>query len=341
MTTGRRKRATIELGHDAFLDIVANLVGILIILVVVMGTQSHRLVEEVREQAEAIEEVSDDQLAELTQEHMRAVAAQADSRRFERQISEYDSRIEAIDRQRSELLDLLAIAEEAWEENQSQIDAAVLDAAKRNRQHEALSEQLTQIRGQQQSLENQSSPVQAVAHLPTPMAKTVFGDELHFRLEGNRLAVVPLERLMEEIKTDLRRNLQSSRLGELTSAVGPIRGFVAEYAMVKDQALTNRGGGIGMTTRGQLVGMAIKPLGTPSGQPIENVLAGSSELDVELAGRDPNTTTITVWVYPDSYGSFRRLKEHLYARGFATAARPLETGRPITGGPQGSRSIAQ
>ena len=34
----RKKRAVLELGHDAFLDIVANLVGILIILVVVLGS---------------------------------------------------------------------------------------------------------------------------------------------------------------------------------------------------------------------------------------------------------------------------------------------------------------
>lgn len=36
MSQGKRKRSALELGHDAFLDIVANLVGILIILVVVL-----------------------------------------------------------------------------------------------------------------------------------------------------------------------------------------------------------------------------------------------------------------------------------------------------------------
>ena len=36
----RKKRTKLEMGHDAFLDIVANLVGILIILVVILGTQS-------------------------------------------------------------------------------------------------------------------------------------------------------------------------------------------------------------------------------------------------------------------------------------------------------------
>ena len=41
-----RRRTTLEMGHDAFLDIVANLVGILIILVVVLGSQSHSTMEE-------------------------------------------------------------------------------------------------------------------------------------------------------------------------------------------------------------------------------------------------------------------------------------------------------
>ena len=41
---------------------------------------------------------------------------------------------------------------------------------------------------------------------------------------------------------------------------------------------------------------------------IEKVLRNSSELDVELAGRNPNSTTITVWVYPDSFAAFARTR---------------------------------
>jgi hypothetical protein len=96
-----------------------------------------------------------------------------------------------------------------------------------------------------------------------------------------------------------------------------------------------------MATRIQLVGMKLEPLSEPHGQPIQNVLAQSSELDIELAGRDPGTTSITVWVYPDSFAAFRHLKEHLYAKGFATAARPLPMDRAITGSPHGTRSRAQ
>ena len=109
----------------------------------------------------------------------------------------------------------------------------------------------------------------------------------------------------------------------------------------KNRAMVSRGGQVQMATRIQLVGMTVEPLNEPHGQTIEQVLSNSSELDVELAGRDPNATTITVWVYPDSFAAFRQLKEHLYARGFATAARPLPMGHAISGGPQGSRSNAQ
>jgi hypothetical protein len=58
----------------------------------------------------------------------------------------------------------------------------------------------------------------------------------------------------------------------------------------------------------------------------------------ELNSQD---TTITVWTYPDSYPEFRQLKEHLYQRGFLSAARPLPHGHPIGGSPHGSKSAAQ
>ena len=173
------------------------------------------------------------------------------------------------------------------------------------------------------------------------MAKTVFGDEIHFRLKENRLSVVPVEKLIEEIRRDFERVVSRSRDGRMDAAVGPIRGYVARYAMDKDREMISRSGQLQMATRVQLVGMTVEPLEEPYGQPIRKVLAGSSELDIELAGRDPGSTTITVWVYPDSFAAFRKLKEHLYARGFATAARPLPIGHAISGGPQGTRSNAQ
>ena len=87
--------------------------------------------------------------------------------------------------------------------------------------------------------------------------------------------------------------------------------------------------------------MSVQPMSEPHGQPVGDVIRNPQILDVELAGRDKGTTTVTVWVYPKSFAAFRQLKELLYKKGYSTAARPLPEGRKITGGPGGSRSRAQ
>lgn len=345
MSQSGRRRSTIELGHDAFLDIVANLVGILIILVVVLGTQSTAVIEQINEQIEdevaEIDYASDQQLATLKKQAIRAAAAQADSDRFEKMVKQYDAKIAARKQERDFLMDMVAEAEAAWETKKLELDQETTRNARLQTEFNAAQSELQKLEGERKRLEDQPDPVVAVEHLPTPMAKTVFGDELHFRLKDNRLSVVPIEKLIGEIRRDFERIAPRSREGRMDAAVGPIRGYVARYELDKNREMVSRGGQIQMATRIQLVGMIVEPLEEPYGQPMQKVLAGSSELDIELAGRDPGSTTITVWVYPDSFAAFRSLKEHLYAKGFATAARPLPFGHSISGGPQGSRSSAQ
>lgn len=65
MSGSRKRRTTLELGHDAFLDIVANLVGILIILVVVLGTQSKQVIDEIHHAETQEPRASEPQLASL------------------------------------------------------------------------------------------------------------------------------------------------------------------------------------------------------------------------------------------------------------------------------------
>jgi hypothetical protein len=346
MSQHRKKRSMLEMGHDAFLDIVANLVGILIILVVILGAQSTAVIEEMQDQVEQEYEddsrlASEEQITELATHSMRAASAQADSTRLENTIREYDAKIQRREQQRALMLDLLAQVETAWEDKKKEFDEQAVQNAHRVTELKSAQKQLEQLVGARQHLENQPAPVVAIDHLPTPMAKTVFGDEIHFRLKGNRLSIVPIKQLLDEIKRDFERMAAGARNGQTEAAVGPIRGFVARYHMDKGREMISRGGQLQMATRIQLTSMIVEPLQTPHGQTLNQILANSSELDVELAGRDPNATTITVWVYPNSFAAFRKLKEHLYARGFATAARPLPLGQEITGGPQGSRSRAQ
>jgi hypothetical protein len=56
---------------------------------------------------------------------------------------------------------------------------------------------------------------------------------------------------------------------------------------------------------------------------------------------NPNRATLTLWVYPDSFGLYRRIREDLSQRGFSVAARPLPEGLAIRGSPMGTQSAAQ
>ena len=336
-----RRRNKLELGHDAFLDIVANLVGILIILVVVLGSQSQTAIKEKKESQEKKDRPSQAQMEQLTQYSMQAASAQADSDRFERRIKQMDLQIDHRKRQRAALMDLLAQAEKLWEEAKKDVDEKTSKLAAQTVAFRKSKEQLGQLQGQRKALENTPDPVVAVEHLPTPMAKTVFGEEIHFRLKDNRLSIVPIAQLIKEIRRDFSRVAASANDGQMDAAVGPVRGYVARYLMQKSRQRVSRGGSINMATRIDLLRMMVEPLSEPHGQPVKEILQNPQVLDVELAGRDPATTTITVWVYPESFASFRGLKEHLYRRGYATAARPMPDGRPITGGPGGARSSAQ
>ncbi|MEM6366038.1 MAG: hypothetical protein AAF745_16535 [Planctomycetota bacterium] len=347
------RRQSIELGHDAFLDIVANLVGILIILVVVLGAQTKQVQtallkseRELKADAQQREDAASapataNQLKSLERSIESARSAMKESLELEAKVNAFDQRIEAARQQRDQLMDLVTVARLAWEDKQSELDADFVMAAKLKSELDEATSKLAELAGVKTELENRKPPTVSVEHLPTPMAKTVFGDELHFRLHQGHLSVVPIEQLLTEMESDLRRTLNSNRQGQKSSSVGPIRGYVAHFDSLHQIGRIAVDGKVTMGKHVRLAQVRFEPLEEPAGQRLDVVLSDSSMLDVELAGRNPETTTITVWVYPDQFAGLRSLREHLYRRGFATAARPLETGSPITGGPGGRKSRSQ
>jgi len=334
----RRKRAVLELNFDSFLDIVANLVGILIILVVIVGAQSRKAVHE-----SAIEQMNRSaEVQQFRDASAQAAAARTAVQRIRGEINRFDGEIQSRQYERNVMLDMLSAAREQWDQQKSQLNRQQQDAATTISTLASKEQRLQELVGERTALESSQSPVVVVEHLPSPMAKTVFGEEVHFRLHQGRLTVVPIDSLIEAIRENFRRAVDGTRPGSNESTIGPIRGYTARYEVERSRAMVQRGGTVSTALRSELTGLVIEPVEENLGEPITQVLtSGRSLLDIELAGRDPATTTVTVWVYPDSFADFRRLKEYLYARGFATAARPLPEGTPISGGPRGSRSAAQ
>lgn len=337
----RRREAVDPPGQDSFLDVVANLVGILIILVVVIGAHA----------GQSWSDQANDQAIETEIESATNVAQQAkdEAGNRERHNLEIEDRIkqeQAIatlrKAERDRILLMVEAARSSLEEELQLQDEEKRADVELARQAQALNSQINDARRKRQALESQDVGPQKLDHLPTPIAKTVFTNELHFRLKNRRLAFVPLNELIEEMRNEWRVKADNLKFAkETVETVGPVNGFRMQYklALVSQTVSTDYGT---MRKEGpEFIGFVMLPISDQLGTPIEEALQVGSEFEQRLARENPKETTVTVWVYPDSYGDFGALKKWLYQRKFLTAGWPLTAESPISGGPNGYRSNAQ
>ena len=329
---------TATAGHDSFLDIVANIVGILIILVMVAGVRVKNFSLNTAEPNELIEQAEkalrDDQgLVDSVRDDVFKISGQLVD-------VERETRVRQVERDR------LAVMVEAGRQNlearRDQLDKASQAGFDLwNRIAEANFE-LGRIQRRQSQLEIAPARPTLVKSYPTPLSKTVDEDEAHFQLRGERVVYIPLDRLVEEFKADARRKIYKLKdLPEFAETVGPEGGFRLRYTMERKMVTPELAAATGLAGQyAQLKRWTLIPVSNDLGETVEEAFAEGSRFHTALARLSPKTT-ITVWTYPDSFAGFRRLKERLYARGFRVAARPLPHGAPITGSPEGTKSAAQ
>jgi len=346
-------------GSDSFLDIVANMVGILIILVMVVGVQAKdAFLAEPISAAQAEEEETDagnepDESSaaalaadlaedELQEKRRKVYALKSEVDQLATTTGEVAEEARSRFELRQQLQQLVVSAEELIQQERSKLDETGQKNFDLRRQLQAARDELEDLSTARIAVENTAAPVVEIKHLPTPMAKTVWGREEHFRLAGGRLVYVPMNDLVDEMKEQARLKLYKlENASEITEIVGPIGGFSMKYRLVRRNVAVNTGGGAAVRQAVDLANFVLVPRSADMGEPVENALAEGSQFRQRLAQFDPNTTTITVWTYPDSFSDFRRVKDALYELGYLTAGRPMPQGHPIGGSPHGSRSGAQ
>jgi hypothetical protein len=315
-------------GQDAFLDVVANLVGILIILVMIVSAhaKSAMIAEETSTARPQVE--SGPSPPELA-------AAEAAAGDVERNMAELEGKIQrqALEvafrqEERGQLQTVVALAEQELAKSRDAMTAE-------DRAEYDLTQELIQSKGELerlgQSLTSVAKPSKTVLqHLPTPMAKTVFGHEMHFRLLGGRLAYVPMNEMIDVMQKDAPVKAQKLRSQPRIEESLPVRdGFGARYSLRREG------------DRIAFEEIYLVDAEENLGEPAEQALQPNSAFRSRLNGHDPKRTTVTVWVYPDSFEHFRKLKAELFKLGFLTAARPLPFGIPIAASPEGNHSTAE
>ena len=337
-------------GSDSFLDIVANMVGIMIILVMVVGVQAKdAFLHPPEPPTAAVAASAVIPETELLAEQKRRAELQEKQRTVFELKSEVDNLAQATAfntgaanaqlNERNQLQELAVAAEHLIQEQLAKLNDEQQADFDIRRQLEAARDELEDLSAAQLAVENTSAPVVQLKHLPTPMAKTVFGHEEHFQLKGGRLVYVPLNQLVEQMKQQAELKVYKLKEApEISETVGPMGGFTMKYGLVRRRVeLTN--GAIREVV--DLDGFVLIPSSPTLGEPVDMALKEGSDFRARLGQFEPNTTTITVWTYPDSFGAFRQVKDTLYELGYLTAGRPMPAGHPIGGSPHGSRSGAQ
>jgi hypothetical protein len=339
----RRSRDTVEApGQDSFLDIVANLVGILIILVMVVGVRTRDAMIRSLTAKAAIADAVPQPTIDVSAAKAAAEDVEANINGLTRKIETQQASVALRRMERDQVHVLITALERQLAQRREQLDDA--DRQKFDMQNNLASarSELEDLRRSRQVVENSAAPTAVIQHLPTPMAKTVFGKEIHFRLLGGRIAYVPWDELVEKLKAEAPQKVWKLKdAPRISETIGPERGFLMKYTLRRAEYKLETKMGTAIQSGVELEQFTLQPVSENLGQPLTQALQPGSDFRQLLDGLDPNRYTITVWVYPDSFEQFRTLKQDLYQRGFLTASRPLPENQPIGGAPTGTRSVAQ
>lgn len=334
--TRRIRRDVDAPGQDSFLDVVANLVGILIILVMIVGTRAKNAIQEAGGVTASIPQV------DVEGPKNAAVAVRQELETMLEKTQQQEIEIAYRRNERDRILMFIKTAENAVEQEAGKLTADQRKAHEVEVQLAAARREQADLKMAREAVERTETPVKVLTHRPTPLAKTVFGKEVHFRLQAGRILYIPVNELVDMFKAEAKEKVwKLKQAPEITDAVGPYRGFQLRYTLKRTTYNLETRTGTAVAQRVELDHFVIVPTEDVRGETLDEAIAQDSEMRSILAGYDPNQTTVTVWVYPDSFEPFRALKEELYKLGYLTASRPMPEGQPISGSPQGTYSTAE
>jgi myosin heavy subunit len=380
----KKKPDQIDFGSDSFLDIIANIVGILIILIVVAGLRVSQAPvrnsesNPVLDQQEIVERVPQEQLSdeitipELDEElpepeivklpkqvkkelETETVILEPDPelkkkiKQLETHLSQFQVKMKKQKKQfqtaslNSQKLKLnLASLSSDRELSVHSFRKSHNQYRKQKRKLNQSQEKIEKLTEKLAELDDVKAPTKNIKHHFSPISKEVHGEELHFRLANNEIAHIPLEQLLEDLKDQIYKQRNwLVKYNQHRGTVGPIKGFSLAYIVRREKltVLDELRAGHGSVR----IGVKEWILNADDNLKSENAKTaldpGSRFMNsIQSAAHD---STLTFWVYPDSYSIYRKIQTFAHQQHFQVAARPLPFGVPIAGSPSGSKSSGQ
>lgn len=353
MNRRRRRPREIPFSFDSFLDIVANVVGVIIrlILVVWVGARSYSAIKEMAlpqpaatDSAAESKSISDPLEAELAAQRrdlarlqeellqqLRSLRfAEGERRQTETTVVEMEAH-----RQRTALA-ARALHEDTTRGEQA-VHVATLSLGELRARHAKLREEMTR-------LERDPIPTKALRYR-APVSQPIHAEQLMFELKHGRITFVDIQALLAEVRhgfEDATRRLRTTR--QVQAIVGPRGAFRLHYTLERERGALDAVGADPALETNFRYGMSewrIEPVPGTRGESVEQALAAGSSFRGIVDALDPRQAVLTLWVYPDSFAAYRRLRDYLHDREIVVAGRPLPDGSAIAASPRGSVSRGQ
>jgi len=312
------------IGNESFPNVVTNTVGILIVLVMVVGVRA-------KQSPVDLESEDDDAKRVVAQLGDDAESIEREVLRLEQQIQAVTLSAQAKYQERGTLAYLLAEHERELDEAKKSLGAENQNSFEVRRELAAAEAELKKLAdAKAEAAKPKKRTSVTIKSYPTPISRTVYGDEVHFQLRHGRLAWAPLTEMAEMCASDVRSKVSRlENVTEISGVVGPRQGFEAQYLVALDD------------TGREVFVLELIPVSEELGERVDEALQPTSRFRAKLSEYAPRQSTVTLWTYGDSFADYARVKELLYGMGYRVAARPLPDGQNIGGSSMGTHSSAQ
>lgn len=344
----RPSRDKIVFGFDSFLDVVANVIGIILRLMLVawVGARSYtaalKFVEEtphVEAPVLPVPKSSDDPV------HAEIARVRDDLEEARRRLHEKLGLAEKSGRAAQTVERDLALLMAQNKELDRQVQQLETELAVRGKsvQLVALSAEELRRRGQlllAQIKSLEKTPLEKKSlHYHAPVSRLVEGDELFFECRNGRVTFIDLPAFLHEVQAGARDVADQLRTqAKVTRTTRAVGAFRLRYTFERDVSLLDA------PDRGFHYGLSewvLEPITPQRGETLNAALTPGSDFRRVADAIDPNQTVVTVWVYSDSFDIFRRLRDYLYDKEVQVAGRPLPMDASIAASRSGSRSRGQ
>ena len=351
----RRPEKEIHFSFDSFLDLVANVVGIIIRLILVawVGARSYTgLFQPSGRAGGKAEAVGTSPLPPLTREQAAVeqarlhlaearaalVAQMKEQELLRSQQAQTVTQLAALDGERRKLEEESATADARRQQVEQGAKQVELSLAEVRRRAERLAGEIAALK--------KLPPAKKTLRYQTPVAQAVQSEELQFECRHGQVTFVDVEALLREVRRNLRPKAQQLRSQwEVEAETGAAGAFRLRYVVARERGLLDGGSGSVPDARADfrygLDGWVAVPMTAERGETTEAALRPGSEFRRIVDRIDAEQTAVTFWVYPDSFAAYRRLRDYLLRRDVLVAGRPLPEDFPIASSRSGTVSQGQ